>query len=119
MFKEWNKVPGLDKCLQDVIDPKTGAVTQVATLSCIPAIFLNLVSALLAFTGLIALVMFLAGSLKFMNASGDPKKLEGAKNSFSFAIIGLVIVLFSFLIIQVISTVTGVECITKFGFGCK
>lgn len=125
MFTDWNKVKGLEKCLQDVIDPKTGAVTgQVATLNCIPAIFLNIVNALLMFAGLTALAMFFLGGFKLMNSAGDPKKLEGAKNNFKYGILGLIIVLFSFVIINVIYRVTGVtSCISefgfKFGFGCQ
>jgi hypothetical protein len=103
MFKEWND------CLQG----------NVATLSCIPTIFLNLLSALLAFTGLTALLMFVLGGFKLMNAAEDPKKITAASNNFKFGIIGGLIVLFSFLIINVISTVTGVECIRKFGFDCQ
>ncbi|MDZ4228519.1 MAG: hypothetical protein U1E54_04715 [Candidatus Levybacteria bacterium] len=96
-----------------------GEVNEVATLSCVPAIFSNLLSALLAFAGLTALLMFLVGSLKFMNSHGDAKKLAGAENNFKFGIIGLAIVLTSFLLINIISQITGVECITKFGFGCQ
>lgn len=117
MFKVWDEA--IKGCLQDIKDPKTGAITgQAATLSCVPAVFANLLTALLAFAGLTALIMFLVGGFKFMNSGGDPKKLEGAKNSIVFGILGLLIVLFSFFIIQLIAIVTGVPCITKFGFGC-
>lgn len=93
-------------------------ISEVATLSCVPIIFLNLLSALLAFAGLTSLIMFIMGGFKFMNSAGDPKKIEGARNNFVFGIIGLAIVLSSFLIINVISTVTQVPCIKTFGFGC-
>ena len=110
MFKVWDElVPG---CLQ-------GGTNNVATLSCIPAIFSNLLSALLAFAGLTALLMFIMGGYKFINSGGDPKKAESAKNNFTYGILGLAIVLFSFVVINVISQVTGVTCITKFGFGCQ
>jgi hypothetical protein len=105
LFKEWGA------CLQDV-----GNTKGVATISCIPIIFLNILSALMLFAGFTTLVMFIIGGFKFMNAAGDPKKIEGARNNFIAGIIGASIVLFSFAIIQIISTVTQVECITKFGF---
>lgn len=91
---------------------------QVATFSCIPIMFLNIVSGLLIFAGLIALVMFLVGSFKFMNSAGDAKRVEGARNYFIYGTIGLAIVLSSFVIINIISIVTGVACIRQFGFGC-
>ena len=109
MFKDWDKV--ISGCLQ-------GDNKDVATLACIPAIFSNLLTALLIFSGITALAMFVMGSLKYMYSGGDPKKLEGANNNFKFAIIGFIIVACSFLIINLISLVTGVECIKTFGFGC-
>lgn len=120
MFKDWNKIKGLENCLQDVIDPKTGGVTgQVATLSCIPAVFFNLLTALLMFVGTFALFLFIISGYKYLFSGGDPKKLEGARHSLIYAILGLFIVLLSFFIINIISYVTGVECIKSFGFGCK
>lgn len=91
---------------------------EVATLGCIPAVFSNVVNALLMFVGISALAIFIMGGFKMIHSGGDPKKLEGARNSFIFGILGLLIVLLSFAIINIISYVTGVGCITKFGFGC-
>ena len=109
MFQKWNDV--VSGCVQTVNG------NEVATLSCIPAIFANLLSALLAFAGTAALVLFLLGSFKFMKAGGDPKKIESSRNTFSFAIMGFSIVLASFLLINIISAVTGVGCIKNGGFG--
>ncbi len=120
MFTDWNKFKGLENCLQDIIDPKTEAVTgQVATLNCFPAIFSNVVTALLMFAGTFALFLFIMGGYKYMNTAGDPKKLEGARLTLMYGIVGLLIVLFSFFIIQLISYVTRVDCIKGFGFNCK
>jgi hypothetical protein len=102
MFKDWGE------CVKD----------GVATISCVPVIFLNLLNALFAFAGLMAITMFIMGSYKFINSAGDQKKIESAKNNFSYGLLGLVIVAFSFTIIRIISTVTNVPCITTFGFGC-
>lgn len=110
MFKEWGDI--VANCVQ-------GGENKVATISCVPAIFANLLSALLVFAGLTALIMFIAGGFKLMNSAGDAKKLEGAKNNFKFGIAGLAIVLGSFLLINILSAVTNVPCITKFGFGCN
>ena len=106
MFKEWGE------CVK-------GGIAGVATLDCLPAIFSNVVSALLAFVGLFALFLFIFAGFRYMNSAGDPKKLEGARNTLIYGILGLLIVLFSFFIINLISIVTGAPCIKVFGFGCK
>lgn len=110
MFKDWNVI--VEKCL---VGDKGN---EVATLSCIPAIFSNVLTAFLMFVGTFALFLFIFAGFKYMNSAGDPKKLEGARNTLIYAIVGLLVVLFSFLIINVISIVTNVECIKSFGFGC-
>lgn len=110
MFKAWDEI--VKGCL---VGDKGN---EVATLDCIPAIFSNLLTALLMFVGTFALFLFIFAGYRYMNTAGDPKKLEGARNTLIYGILGLLLVLFSFFIINIISTVTGVECIKKFGFGC-
>jgi hypothetical protein len=108
-FKDWGK-PG---------DPGSCVTSDnVATLDCIPKIFGNVLSALIMFAGIVALVMFMIGSFRLISSRGDPKKIQASKNNFTYGAIGLVIILFSFAIIKIISFVTGVACITTFGFGC-
>jgi len=117
MFKIWNNV--VSGCVQPM-NAGSGKISEVATLSCIPAIFLNLLNALLLLSGLTALLMFLSGTFKLLSAKGDSKKIQSVKDTFTYAVIGLIIVLFSFTIISIISRVTNIDCITKFGVdACK
>lgn len=91
---------------------------NVATFDCIPVIFSNVVNALLMFGGIFALFIFLYGGFRFMNSGGDSKKLEGARETLVYGALGLSLVLLSFFVINIISHVTGANCIKKFGFGC-
>ena len=107
MFKEWNDI--VKNCVQG----------DVATLSCIPAVFSNLLTALLAFAGLFALFIFIYSGFRYIHAGGDPKQLEGARNTLIYAIVGLILIVFSFFVVNIISIVTNVPCIIKFGFRCN
>ena len=107
MFLSWGDI----NCLQ-------GASKDVATLGCAPIIFLNVVHALLLAAGAFALYHFLIGSFKYINSAGDAKKLESARNTLGYGILGFIIVITSFLMINLVSYITGVKCITSFGFGC-
>lgn len=91
-------------------------VDGVPTLQCLPVVFQNIVTAALLFAGLVALVLVILSGIKLITSSGDPKQVEGAKHTLTYAIIGLVIILSSFLIIRIIGTVTGADCINFFGF---
>lgn len=92
MFQSW------DSCLD--------SVNQVPTLGCIPIAFKNVISAMLLFVGLVALIMIMYAGVTFVTSKGDPKRVEGAKHTMTFAIIGLVIVLLSFAVIIFIGYIT-------------
>lgn len=95
-------------------------VDGVATLSCIPAVFQNVINGALLFSGVVALFFIIFGGIKLILSQGDPKQIEGARHTLTYAILGLLLILLSFLILNLISYTTNVECILKFGFeNCK
>lgn len=114
---QWNKlVPG---CVQTIKDANGKVVDQVSTLNCVPAVFSNVLTGLLMLAGTFALFLFIFSAYKYINSGGDAKRLEGARGTLIQGILGLLVVLFSFLIIQIISNVANVPCIRSFGFGCN
>lgn len=84
------------------------------TFDCIPILFGNLVYWLLIFSGVVALFFILLGGIKFLTSAGDQNKLDGAKKTITFSIIGLTIVILSFMTVNVVADMTGVSCITRF-----
>lgn len=93
-------------------------VNGVATLGCISAVFVNIISALFIFVGIICLALIIGSGYKYINAGGDPKKLESARSTLVHAIAGLLLVLFAFFIRNLIADITGVPCVRTFGLGC-
>lgn len=89
----------------------------VAKLTCLPAVFKNVITAIFIFVGAVAVILVIIAGFKFIFSGGDAKQVEGARNTLTYAVIGLVIVLLSFFIINIIGALTGAECITVFGFG--
>ena len=87
----------------------------VATLSCIPIVFQNVVAAALTFAGATALFLIVYAGIRFVTSGGDPKQVGAARQTMTYAIIGLVLVLSSFAIIYFIAYLTKANCITKFG----
>lgn len=96
-----------------LIDPE-GA--KIATLDCIGPLLQNIIGALLNLAGVVALFFIILSGYKYMTSGGDPKQLEGARHTLTYAIIGLVVVLLSAFIINSIADLTGVPCIKMFGF---
>ncbi|SRR5258706_16069994 len=89
---------------------------QVATLKCIPVLFQSTITGILALVGTIAAVVIIFAGIRFTLARGDAKKIESAQHTIRLAIIGVIMVLLSFLIVTTIARITGVTCITTFGF---
>mgnify|MGYP006952644415 CR=1 FL=1 len=52
-------------------------------------------------------IMFLIGGFKFVTSGGDPKAAASARSTLTYAIIGVILVVGSWLILQLIATITG------------
>lgn len=90
--------------------------TGVATLQCIPVVFSNIITFALIASGIVALIFIIYSGFKLVTSGGDQKKVEGARKTLTWAIIGLVLILLSFFIVNIVGYVTGVDCINRFGF---
>ena len=89
---------------------------DVATLDCVPAVVQNIITALFLFAGIVAVILIIYSGIKFVLSGGDPKQVEAARKVMTYAIIGFVVILLSFAILNLIAYITGVECIKFFGF---
>lgn len=92
---------------------------EVATFDCIPSVVGGIIQVLLMFLGAAALFYLLWGSLKFVMSGGDPKAVGAAKNTMTYALIGLVVVLLSFAILKFLGSFLGIgeNQLLQFGFG--
>ena len=84
-----------------------------AELSQLEDVFESVVTSLLALGGIVLFLMLLSGGFKYLTSGGDPKAVEGAKNTLTYAIGGLVLLAFSYLILVIIGTFTGAD-VTNF-----
>lgn len=84
-----------------------------AKLSDLELVFGNVVKIALAASGVVLFVLLIIGGLKYITSGGDPKAAEGAQKTITYAIGGLLLILASFLILELIRTITGVD-VTNF-----
>lgn len=89
--------------------------TGIPTIGCIVPLYQIALGAALSLIGTVSLFLIIAAGIKFIT-SGGGKQVDEAKNMLTYAIIGLVIVLVSIFIINLIAGITGVTCIMSFGF---
>lgn len=85
----------------------------VATLRCIPVVINNVATFLIMFSAVVAVFLIIYAGIKFINSHGDPQAVEGAKKTMTYAIFGLIFVIFCFVILKFLSQITGVQEIYK------
>lgn len=84
-----------------------------ATIADLGSVIERVVGYALGLAGIVLFIMLLIGGFSFITSGGDPKAAEGAKKTITSAIIGLIVILISYLILVVIRNITGVD-VTQF-----
>lgn len=87
----------------------TADFTGVAKIEDFSTVFNNIVSVILGLAGIIFFVLLIIGGFRYITSGGDPKAIEGAKKTLTSAIIGLIVILMSYLILVLITQITGVN----------
>lgn len=86
---------------------------DIAKISDLDKIFENLVRNVFAFAGIVLFVVLMMAGISYITAGGNPEKMQGAQKTITFAIGGLIVLLFAYFILYVIGELTGAE-ITNF-----
>jgi hypothetical protein len=84
-------------------------VATIQGLACLTANVLSVILGLLAFAGF---VMFVVAGAKLLISGGQPSHLESAKNTLTYVVFGLLLAVSSFVILNIISLITGAEILT-------
>lgn len=86
---------------------------EPATIKDLEVVFARIISIVASVVSFVLFIMLLIGGFKFLTSGGDPKKTESAKGTMTYAIVGLVVIIASYLILKVIEALTGVP-LTRF-----
>lgn len=101
-------VPAFAEATSDVCSlpesSNTHAVRESAgcngTANGLPTVIKSIISAIIAVLGLVAVIYIIIGGVNYMTANGDTSKLEKAKKTILYALIGLVVSALAFVIVQ-------------------
>lgn len=69
----------------------------------------RLINYLLGIVGGISIILIIVGGIRFIAAGGDEKATAAAKQTVTFAIVGLVIVLLAVLMVNILGGLLGVK----------
>ncbi|MFZ1721062.1 MAG: hypothetical protein WAU07_01000 [Microgenomates group bacterium] len=91
-----------------------GEDNDVATIQGLECLIGNVFQVILTVIGLSGFVMMIIGAFKWLVSGGNAKGVESARNTITFAVVGLVVALSAFIILNLIAAFTGVNVITSF-----
>lgn len=66
----------------------------------LPNVIINILNGIIAVSGLVAVVFVIVGGIQYMTSAGDPGKTKKAKDTILYAVIGLVICVLAFAIVN-------------------
>jgi hypothetical protein len=92
------------------------SANEVWTLDCIFPLLQRIIFWALTFAATIAVIMIIYSGIRLITSGGDSKSIDSAKKTLTFAVFGLILILLSFAIINLISYASGVSCIKLMGF---
>jgi len=92
--------------LQKVSAPKFNSTTRLANLVSGP---ISIVTISFFGAGVLLLLYLISGGFSYMLSGGDPKKVESAKGKISNALLGFIIVIFAFFIVQALGLILGLD----------
>ena len=90
---------------QNLPDQRQGS----AQLSDILIVISNVITILAPITLIAFFGMLILGGFQLMSSGGDPKAMGAARNTFMYAILGLILVVVSWLLLLLIQRITGVN----------
>jgi len=90
-----------------------GEWIEVATLKGFECIFSRILNIVARLAGLAVFVMLILGGWQYLTSGGEKQAAQKARNTLTYAILGLVLVIASWFILRFIKFFTGVE-VTNF-----
>jgi hypothetical protein len=88
-----------------------GSFKDVATIRGFECIVANVLGIVLTVFALVGFLMFVYGGLMYMLSGGQPQKMEKARSTLGYVVIGLVLAVSAVAILNVVSWFTGVSSI--------
>ncbi|MBP7875371.1 hypothetical protein KA012_00050 [Candidatus Woesebacteria bacterium] len=91
---------------------EAGREPDVATIQGLECLLANVLNVFIALIGLAAFIMIIVASFRYLLSGGNTKGTEQARNTLTYAIVGIIVSLSAFIILNLLSAFTGVDLTT-------
>lgn len=87
----------------------TTGINQACASACntgttLGGVFANVANILVFLVGAVSVIMIIIGGLRYVTSNGDSKQTEAAKNTVLYAVIGLVVAIVAYAIVNYVVT---------------
>ncbi|NCN45607.1 MAG: hypothetical protein COU63_03670 [Candidatus Pacebacteria bacterium CG10_big_fil_rev_8_21_14_0_10_36_11] len=86
----------------------------VATIQGFQCLLANVLSGFLTLVGMAGFITLIVAGIRILLSGGNSQALEKSKSSITFAILGLIVALSAFMILNLVAEFTGVKTILNF-----
>jgi glucose uptake protein GlcU len=91
--------------LGDASGAVTNGITQACASACntgttLGGVFANVANILVFLVGSVSVIMIIIGGLRYVTSNGDSKQTEAAKNTVLYAVIGLIVAIVAYAIVD-------------------
>lgn len=100
-------------------NPRCVTQGDVATIQGLECIVANVLAVATTAIGLVAFVMVVVGAFSYLLSGGNSKGVEAGKQSITYAVIGIVVALLAYFVLNLISEFTGVRSILFFNLNIQ
>ncbi|MBQ3453098.1 hypothetical protein IJG28_02825 [Candidatus Saccharibacteria bacterium] len=87
-------------CSDSSISAEVKTAAGCNTETTLPNVIVNILNAIILVAGIVAVIFIIIGGVNYMTSSGDAGKVAKAKNTILYALIGLVICVLAFAIVN-------------------
>jgi hypothetical protein len=93
-----------DSCMQEVAPN-----VKIPTVKCFELVFNNLLAVIISLVVIILFGMLTFGGFKYLTSGNDPAKVEAAKKTMTYAVIGIALIALTFLFFRILEAFTGIK----------
>ena len=101
-------------CVSNAGSASAEGSAPVATIQGLECLVANVFIVFITLIGIAGFVMFVIASFRWMTSGGNTKGVETARNTFTFVLIGIVVALSAYIIINLLAAFTGINIIREF-----
>jgi len=90
------------------VDFSKSTVNPVAKFGNFGSLLNQILPTIMIVASLVCLALLLMGAYTYVSSSGEQEKLQKARKTITYSIFGLILILLSYLLVRVVSFITGI-----------